>query len=201
MAKADIGKTLKAPFELLVHYPIIGIPPLIASFVSLLMILAVSSGGIAMFGFRMFILSVVEWGVVLAMQGWLVAILDEILVNEKVDLKNSWFKVMEVFGSLLITGLIVSILTSVGMTFFIIPGILIMVSLSVAIPAIVKKKLGVTDSLRESINFIYSQGNFWIILLIIVIGVLLSFIPFIGAVLGSFLTSLWIPYAYLKYSE
>jgi uncharacterized membrane protein len=76
-----------------------------------------------------------------------------------------------------------------------------MISFAVSVPAIVKKKLGIIDSMKESINFTYSQGNFWIIFLIVVIGILISFIPFIGSVLGSFLVSLWIPYAYLKYSE
>lgn len=201
MAKVNVTDTLKAPFELLKKYPIVGIPPLLSALVSLIVILATFRGGIFLSGFRFFILSIFEWIVVLLMQGWLVAILDEILTQGTVDLRKSWFRVVEQIGNLLITSFIISILTSIGLILFIIPGIIIMISFAVSVPAIVKKKLGIIDSMKESINFTYSQGNFWIIFLIVVIGILISFIPFIGSVLGSFLVSLWIPYAYLKYSE
>ncbi|MDI3471852.1 MAG: hypothetical protein PWQ20_283 [Thermotogaceae bacterium] len=201
MAKVNVTDTLKAPFELLKKYPIVGIPPLLSALVSLIVILVTFRGGIFLSGFRFFILSIFEWIVVLLMQGWLVAILDEILTQGTVDLRKSWFRVVEQIGNLLITSFIISILTSIGLILFIIPGIIIMISFAVSVPAIVKKKLGIIDSMKESINFTYSQGNFWIIFLIVVIGILISFIPFIGSVLGSFLVSLWIPYAYLKYSE
>lgn len=201
MAKVNVVDTLKAPFELLKKYPIIGIPPLLSALVSLVVVLITFNSSIFLFGLKFFILSLLEWIVVLLMQGWLVAILDGILTQGTVDLRSSWFRVVEQVGNLLITSFIISILTLIGLLLFIIPGIIIMISLSVSVPAIVKKKLRAIDSIKESINFTYSQKNFWIIFLIVVIGTLISFIPFIGSVLGSFLVSLWIPYAYLKYSE
>jgi len=201
MAKANIGETLRAPFEFLVKYPVIGIPPLISAFVSLLITLILVRGGMFMNGFKMFALSIVEWIVVLVMQGWLVSMMDDMLSSRKVDIRDSWLKITGSLGNLLIVGLIVSILTTIGIILFVIPGIIVLVTFSVAVSALIKKNLGVVDSLKESINFVYYQGNFWVILLIVVIGVLLAFVPYIGAVLSSFLTSLWIPYAYLKYSE
>lgn len=201
MAKTNVGETLRAPFEFLAKYPILGIPPLISALISLLITLALVRGGIFLTGFKLFFLSIVEWVVVLIMQGWLVSMMDDMLNNEKVNIRDSWLKVMKSIGDLLVVGLIISILTAIGIILFVIPGIIVLVTFSVAVPALIKKKLGVVDSLKESTNFIYSQGNFWVILLIIAIGVLLNFIPYIGAVFGSFLTSLWIPYAYLKYSE
>jgi small-conductance mechanosensitive channel len=198
MAKIDLKSTLASPIELLPQKPILFTPALISALFGLIIYTAIPVT-YAYFGWSIFFVNLLQWLVSTIMTGWLVSMMMEIREKGSTTYQSSWEIVNKVIIQLIVVGILVSFLVALGTMLFVIPGIILAVTFSVATPAVVKKGHSVSEAFKESKNFVYDQKNFWNILLIMVISFLIVMIPVIGGLISSFLITFWLAYAYLYY--
>ena len=80
----------------------------------------------------------------------------------------------------------------IGFVFLVIPGLILLVFLSMAVPAFIIERRGVTDSMSRSWNLV--SGSWWHVLGAIVIAAILSGIVsgIIGALGGNSLVGMWL---------
>ncbi|MFO7881528.1 MAG: hypothetical protein R6U52_03185 [Kosmotogaceae bacterium] len=198
MAKIDLKSTLASPVELLPQKPILFTPALITALFGLIIYAAIPVTYVY-FGWSIFLVNLLQWLVSAIMTGWMVSMMMEIREKGKTSYQSSWEIVNKVILQLIVVSILVSILVALGTMFFVIPGIILAVTFSVAAPAVVKKGLSVTEALKESKSFVYDQNNFWSIFVIMIISFLIAMIPVIGGLISSFLITFWIAYAYIYY--
>lgn len=198
MAKIDLRTTLASPIKLLPQKPILFTPALISALFGLIIYAAVPVS-YAFFGWSIFLVNLLQWLVSTIMTGWMVSMMMEIKEKGNTTYQSSWNIVNKVIINLIVVGILVSIMVALGTMLFVIPGIILAVTFCAAAPAVVKKELSFSESLKESKNFVYDQENFWNILIIMIISFLIVMIPVIGRLISSFLITFWIAYAYLYY--
>ena len=100
-------------------------------------------------------------------------------------------------GPVIATGLVVALLTLLGLVFFVVPGLIVMTIFAVAIPTVVLEQRGTGEALRRSRELV--KGNGWQVFAVIVViailhqvvsRILVAIFSGIGDVVGGILGSL-----------
>ncbi len=199
MSRINLSETFQTPFSLLGTIPVIIIPALIASIVGLA--LPLGARGVLLQGLHwmVFVFAVVSYIVTLFAMAWITLMLQDHMEGRKVSLQESWVQLSGKMGNVAVTLIIVSVIVSLGTFLFLIPGLLLAALLLMSIPHSAQRNSAFDKSIQFSFRFLFSEFNFFPVLLIVLVGFLLQLIPFIGLFMGNLFISIWIPYAYLKY--
>lgn len=114
------------------------------------------------------------------------------IVGDPVDVKASYRWGMRKIGPVIWISILVGLIVAVGFVLLIIPGIIFMVFLSVAIPALVVENQRGTGALGRSWNLV--KGNWWFVLGFIVVTWIISAVVsgILGAIGGSNWIMMWI---------
>jgi hypothetical protein len=114
------------------------------------------------------------------------------LLGREVDVKASYSYAFSRLLPLLGLAILVGIVVALGFVLLIIPGIIFAVFLSMAVPAFVVERLGVTAAMSRSWNLV--KGNWWHTLGVIVVAWVLSYIvtAILDALGGSSFIGVWI---------
>jgi MFS family permease len=108
-------------------------------------------------------------------------------IGDPVDIEGSYRWGLRRLGSVLLISLLVALIVAVGLFLLIIPGIILGVFLSVAIPALVVENQRGTDALKRSWNLV--SGHFWHALAVLVVAAIIAAI--VGLILGLIGGSNW----------
>jgi hypothetical protein len=113
-------------------------------------------------------------------------------IGDPVDVEASYRYGFRRLGSVLLVGLLVAVIVGIGFILLIIPGIILLVFLSVAIPALVVEDRRGTEALGRSWDLV--RGDFWHTLGVIVVVYLIVAIVsgIIGAIGGDAWALRWI---------
>jgi len=199
MSRINLSEAFQAPFTLLGTIPVIIIPALIASVVGL--VLAIAARNVLLYGLHwmVFVVAVVSYLVTLFAMAWITIMLSDHMEGRKVSLQESWITLSGKIGNVAITLVIVSVIVSLGTFLYLIPGLLLAALLLLSIPHSAQTNSAFDKSIQFSFRFLFSEFNFFPILLIVLVGFLLQLIPFVGMFIGNLFISIWIPYAFLQY--
>jgi len=179
----------------------IALPPIVASIIagvfsyhlgrgvspSMLMPTSILLAKIFLFALATGVLSLVAEGMSIIMSY-------EALETGKTSLDSGITKVMQRFGSLIITAILIGVLVGVGVFFFVIPGLLAIFFLMFAIPIVVLEDLSSVEAMGKSYRlvrdnigsaFIYTVIAIFVIMIGGVIGKILEIIPLIGKLILS----------------
>lgn len=105
------------------------------------------------------------------------------LLGRPIDVTASYHVALSRVGELIILALVIAIAVSVGFFLLIIPGVIVGVFLSMAVPAFIVERKGVADSMSRSWNLV--SGSWWQVFGVIVIaGVLASIVTWILNMIG-----------------
>ncbi len=92
----------------------------------------------------------------------------------------------EALGPLILAGIVVSLLTMVGIICLILPGIYLAIAWTLTYPLVLEKKLPFWTAMEVSRRVI--SRNWWRMLLLMIVAVLLSMLGVVALVIGVFLT-------------
>ena len=114
------------------------------------------------------------------------------LLGRPVDVKASYSYAFSRLLPLIGLALLVGLVVAGGLILLIIPGIIFAVFLSMAVPAFIVERLGVTASMSRSWNLV--KGNWWHVLLVIVVAGIIARVvtSILGAIGGSSFFGVWI---------
>ncbi|MCD6156406.1 MAG: hypothetical protein J7J32_05135 [Candidatus Atribacteria bacterium] len=199
MSKINLQDAFQTPFQLIGKVPLVLIPSLIASLIGLALSIGVRNAYLAGMRWQVFVVAIISNIIVLFSMGWITLLLEKAMQEEKVSLQDSWIKLSERLPNLGVAALVVSILVALGTFLYIIPGILLASILLPAIPHAAKENVSFDKSISFSLNFVFSQGNFGAVFLMVLIEFLLGLLPVIGLFLANLFISIWLPYAVVKY--
>ncbi len=207
MARIDLSDTLQTPFSMVSKKVDLLIPPSVAFILNLLLEIAMRRVIIRPYYFGMggskigwFTFELLNFIISFLILAWISAMFDDLLNGRETSLKDSWNRISTNFGNILIVSLLISVIVALGFILYVIPGVIIGVILTPVIPIMVKKNLNIQDSMKEATNFVFQDGNFWFLLVIYVITLLIGLIPYIGTAVSGFLFTLWASYACVKFS-
>jgi hypothetical protein len=102
-------------------------------------------------------------------------------IGDPVDIEASYRRGFSRFGSVLLVAVLVGLIVVAGFILLIIPGIILWVFLSVAIPALVIENRRGTEALKRSWNLV--SGHFWHALAVLLVAAIISGI--VGSILGA----------------
>jgi hypothetical protein len=108
-------------------------------------------------------------------------------IGDPVDIEASYRWGLRRFGSVLLIALLVGLAVAIGFLLLIIPGIILLVFLSVTIPALVVENRRGTDAMKRSWNLV--SGNFWHALVVILVAAIITGI--VGGLIGAIGGSNW----------
>lgn len=199
MSRVNLQDAFQTPFRLLGEVPFILVPSLIASVVGLALSMGLRGAFLRGMGWQVFVVAVVSQIAVLFSMVWVALLLDQSMRGEKVSLQDSWVKLSERLANVGLATLLVAVIVTLGTFFYIVPGILLASLLLPAIPHGVVENASFDVSAGFSFRFVFSQGNFWVVFLMVLIAFLLGFLPYIDLFLGNLFITLWLPYLALKY--
>lgn len=114
------------------------------------------------------------------------------LVGRPIDVGGSYRAALARLGGLIGLSLLVALIVGIGFVLLFIPGLIMLVFLSMAVPAFIIERRGVTDSMSRSWNLV--SGSWWHVFGAIVVAAILSGIVsgIIGALGGDSLIGAWI---------
>jgi hypothetical protein len=114
------------------------------------------------------------------------------LTGRPIDVSDSYRAALSRLGGLIVLSLLIALIVGIGFVFLIIPGLILLVFLSMAVPAFIIERRGVTDSMSRSWNLV--SGSWWHVLGAIVVAAIISGIVsgIIGALGGDSLIGMWI---------
>jgi hypothetical protein len=106
-------------------------------------------------------------------------------IGDPVDINASYRWGLSRFGSVLLVSILVGLAVAIGFILLIIPGIILLVMLSVSVPAVVVENKRGTDAMRRSWDLV--KSHFWHVLGVIIVAALLTGLVsgLIGAIGGS----------------
>lgn len=102
-------------------------------------------------------------------------------VGDPLDVDASYRYGFRRFGSVILVSILVGLCVGIGFIFLIIPGLILLVMFSVAIPSLVVEDRRGTDAMSRSWNLV--KGHFWHVVGVIVVGWLISIV--VGLVFGA----------------
>jgi hypothetical protein len=108
-------------------------------------------------------------------------------IGDPVDIEASYRWGLRRFGSVLLVAVLVGLAVAIGFILLIIPGLILIVLLSVSIPALVVENLRGTDAMKRSWKLV--SGNFWHALAVILVAAIITGI--LGALIGAIGGSNW----------
>lgn len=114
------------------------------------------------------------------------------LLGRPVDVGDSYRYALSRIGGLIGLALLVGIVVGLGYILFIIPGIILGVFLSMAVPAFIVERKGITASMSRSWELV--RGSWWHVLFVILVAGILAGVVngVISAIGGSSLVGYWI---------
>jgi len=96
------------------------------------------------------LIGIVSWFIGAIATGTVIKCASDILEKGSSTLKEGFNFTMSKLASLLVAGIITSILTIIGLLFFLLPGMIFMVMFSLVVPVIIVEQKGVIESLGRS---------------------------------------------------
>jgi hypothetical protein len=201
MAKINLQDAFQTPFQLIGKVPSILIPSLIASLIGLALSLGLRNAFLMGMRWQVFAVTIISYIVVLFSMAWITLLLEKNLQEEKASLRDSWVRLSERLGNVGVAALVVAILVALGTFLYLIPGILLASIFLPAIPHAAKENASFDKAVSFSFRFVFSQGNFGAVFLMVLIEFLLSLLPMIGLFLANLFITIWLPYAVLKYGS
>lgn len=199
MSKVNLQDAFQTPFQMIGKVPSVLVPSLIASLIGLALSLGIRNALLMGMSWQVFVVAIISNIIVLFSMAWITLLLEKAMQEEKASLQDSWIKLSERLPNLGVAALVISILVALGTFLYIIPGILLASMLLPAIPYAAKENVSFDKSISFSLRFVFSQGNFGAIFLIVLIEFLLGLLPVIGLFLANLFISIWLPYAVVKY--
>lgn len=114
------------------------------------------------------------------------------LLGRPVDVSASYGYALSRLGGLIGLALLVSILSFIGWLFLYIPGVIIAVFLSMAVPAFIIERKGVTESMSRSWELV--SGFWWHVLGVIVVSMIVAYVVnwILGLIGGGTFIGFWI---------
>lgn len=114
------------------------------------------------------------------------------LIGRPVDVGESYRFAFGRLGGLILLALLIALIVGIGFILLFVPGVIFLVFLSMAVPAFLVERRGVTDSMSRSWNLV--KGSFWHVLGAIVVAYILIFIvsSILGAIGGESFVGTWI---------
>jgi hypothetical protein len=109
-------------------------------------------------------------------------------IGDPVDVQTSYRYGFRRLGSVILISLLVGVIVAVGFLLLVVPGIIFLVFLSVAIPALIVEDRRGTDALGRSWNLV--QGDWWHALGVIVVAALL--VGIVSGIIGSIGGDEWV---------
>jgi hypothetical protein len=109
-------------------------------------------------------------------------------IGDPVDVQTSYRYGFRRLGSVILISLLVGVIVAVGFLLLIVPGIIFLVFLSVAIPALIVEDRRGTDALGRSWNLV--QGDWWHALGVIFVAALL--VGIVSGIIGSIGGNEWV---------
>jgi hypothetical protein len=109
-------------------------------------------------------------------------------IGDPVDIEASYRWGLRRFGSVLLVALLVGLAVAIGFVLLIIPGLILIVLLSVSIPALVVENLRGTEAMKRSWNLV--SGHFWHALAVILIAAIITGI--VGGLIGALGGDNWV---------
>ena len=114
------------------------------------------------------------------------------IVGRQIDIGESYRAALSRLGGLIGLSLLIALIVGVGFVLLIIPGVILLVFLSMAVPAFIIERRGVTDSMSRSWNLV--SGSWWhvfgaIVFAALIAGVISAIISALG---GSSWFGVWI---------
>lgn len=114
------------------------------------------------------------------------------LIGRPVDVGESYRFAFGRLGGLILLALLIALIVGIGFILLFVPGVIFLVFLSMAVPAFLVERRGVTDSMSRSWNLV--KGSFWHVLGAIVVAYILIFVvsAILGAIGGESFVGTWI---------
>ncbi|MCX7668221.1 MAG: hypothetical protein N2Z84_04745 [Atribacterota bacterium] len=198
MAKINLEESFRIPFELLGKVPWILVPLVMISAINLVLTLAMRR---ILLRWEILVTMLVGFAVTLFGMAWVTLLLRRYFKGEKVALQETWIELSENLGNIAIAVLLVTVIVTLGLLFYIVPGILLATLFLVVIPHTAVEKTTFDKSLVFMSRFVFADKNFLPLLLYIVVAFLLGLIPVVGSFLNAFFLALFFPYLYLQYGK
>jgi len=110
------------------------------------------------------------------------------VIGDPVDVQTSYRYGFRRLGSVILISLLVGVIVAVGFLLLIVPGIIFLVFLSVAIPALIVENRRGTDALGRSWNLV--QGEFWHAFAVVFVAAIL--VGIVSGIIGSIGGNEWV---------
>ncbi|HSV30590.1 MAG TPA: hypothetical protein VLH40_01025 [Atribacteraceae bacterium] len=199
MTRMHLADSFQTPFTMLGQAPVILIPSLLASIIGLVLSLGFRGLFLTGWGWPVIVASLIGSLVNLFAIGWTTYLIQDLRVGNKPNLSYGWAALSRQISNLWVTYLIVAVVISIGTLFFIVPGLFLAALFLMTVPEAAVTGHTFDRSLRFSFRFLFNEGNFLAVFLLVLVGFILTLVPLIGFFVGNLFYSIWIPYAFLKY--
>jgi len=202
--KIDLEDVFITPFKILSEKWTIAVPIIIALALQLIFDVSIKStvGGLWKYGAWASLAQIILKIIIFFLLAWQTVLFRKFEgEGEEEDLNESFSEVSKKVIDVIITAIVVGFLIGIGTLAFVIPGLILAILLVYSPSAIVVKNLGVSEAIKESFDFTFKRGNLVQTIILLIIIFVFSFIPIVGSYFSTFLLMLWIPYAYVKFSE
>jgi len=123
--------------------------------------------------------------------------------GEKIDIKIAFLVAYQKFWLILATSIIAGVLMLIGFILFVIPGLILAVYFQFIMYVVIFENKWGVDAIKRSYEIV--KGNFWwvvlIILLVALASGLIGSIPFVGGIITFILTPFWQVIMYVVYKD
>jgi len=123
--------------------------------------------------------------------------------GEKIDIKKAFLVAYQKFWLILATSIIAGVLMLIGFILFVIPGLILAVYFQFIMYVVIFENKWGVDAIKRSYEIV--KGNFWwvvlIILLVALASGLIGSIPFVGGIITFILTPFWQVIMYVVYKD
>lgn len=202
MAKINLKESFRVPLEALGKTPVVLVPLVIFSVVSLLPTLMVRRAFVPRW--EVFFSVLVSEFLVLLGMSWVTLLLARYHRTQALnmtDLQESWIELSQNLRTIAMAIVLVAVITSFGFFLYVVPGILLEAIFLIVVPQVAVEKSSFDKSLAFMTKFVFAEQNLAFLLLYVLIAFALGFVPVIGAFLGAFFLMLFFPYLYLRYGR
>ncbi|MEN3185305.1 MAG: hypothetical protein ABDK94_02705 [Atribacterota bacterium] len=198
MAKINLEESFRVPLELLGKVPVILVPIGMTSV--FILVLTLSMRGVFV-RWEIFVMSLIRFAVILFDMAWVTLLLEQYFRGEKANLQETWVKLSQKLGKVMIAVILVTVIVSLGFSFYIVPGIILAALFMITVPQVVVEKTTFDKSMAFMSRFVFRDKNFLPLLLYVFIAFLLGLIPTVGLLLNAFFLMLFFPHLYLRYGR
>ncbi|MCX6089213.1 MAG: hypothetical protein NTX88_02345 [Candidatus Atribacteria bacterium] len=198
MSRITYQQAFQNPLILIGKSPIILIPALIAAIVGIVLSFAMRNIFLSGMSWRVFLFSMISLIPTFFCLAWNTLLMQHYYEGKNPSLQMTWIRLSEQITNVAIAFLLVAVLTSLGTFLFVIPGVFISTLLVLIVPHTAVTNETFDKSIPAVSRFLFSENNFVLILVLILVGFGLNFIPYLGTFLANLFYSIYIPYAYLK---